>query len=61
MRLDAVLLVLLLAVCASFIWLDMRGISLASIARRAMLARRVRKNLGLSWRAAWAITGGRKC
>ncbi|MDR1889636.1 MAG: hypothetical protein LBQ81_09715 [Zoogloeaceae bacterium] len=58
---NAFLTLFLTLACCALVALDIRGISLASLARRVLLARRVRKNLGLRWSAAWAITGGRKC
>lgn len=61
MNLDTFLLALLLAVCVFFIWLDIRGISLSSLARRIVETRRVRKNLMRTWKSARAILGGRKC
>ena len=61
MNADTLLLLMLLAVCGALIRLDMLGVSLSSLIRRAVLARRVQKNLSLGWKTAWRITGGQRC
>jgi hypothetical protein len=55
------LVCLLVAACGGFIWADVRGISLVRLVRRALIARRIRKNLGYRWKTAWRLIGGRKC
>lgn len=61
MNLDFFLTIALVAACCGFIWLDIRGISLSGLVRRALLARRMQRNLGCRFRRAWSITGGRRC
>jgi hypothetical protein len=56
---NELLLAFLVAACGAFAWLDIRGIPLFATLSRLMLAWRVRRNLTVSWKSAWRITGGR--
>ncbi|MDR0233497.1 MAG: hypothetical protein LBI31_01610 [Zoogloeaceae bacterium] len=46
------------AACCFQLWLDSRGISLFTLVRRWRTVYRIRKNLGVTWRAAYYIATG---
>ncbi|MCL2076052.1 MAG: hypothetical protein FWH15_06390 [Betaproteobacteria bacterium] len=52
-NLQTLLIVILTAICGLQLWLSWRGVSLFMLVCRWQRVWRIRRNLGVSWRAAY--------